>query len=251
MSRDLSSLFRQEVALAKAELTESAKKAGKAGGMFGGAGLTALFALLFLSIAAWWGLGYLIGNAWSAVVIAVVYAIVAAILAVRGRREIKEIQGAPQTVETVKEVPRDPQAQHREEAMSTPDEIRADIERTRGELGSDVDALADKVSPSSIAHRQTEKVKSRFQGVRDSVMGSAHSAGSSVSGTASGATDQAKDVAHKGVEKAKGNPLAVGLIAFGAAGSSRHSSPPPARRRSSPASSRSRPRRSSTRRRSR
>ncbi len=102
MSRDLSSLFRQEVALAKAELTDSAKKAGKAGGMFGGAGLTAVFALLFLSIAAWWGLGYLIGNAWSALIIAVVYAIVAAILAVRGRKEIK---GAPQTVETAKEVP--------------------------------------------------------------------------------------------------------------------------------------------------
>lgn len=105
VSKDLSSLFRQEVALAKAELTESAKKAGKAGGMFGGAGLTALFALLFLSIAAWWGLGYLIGNAWSAFVIAVVYGIVAAVLAVRGRKEVKEIQGAPQTVETAKEVP--------------------------------------------------------------------------------------------------------------------------------------------------
>ncbi|OEI68898.1 DUF3618 domain-containing protein [Curtobacterium sp. ER1/6] len=100
--------------------------------------------------------------------------------------------------------------------MSTPEEIRADIERTRGALGSDVDALADKVSPSSIAHRQSEKVKSRFQGVRDSVMGSAHSAGPSVSGSASGATDRAKDVAHEGVRKAKGNPLAVGLIAFGA-----------------------------------
>ncbi|MDP4332854.1 phage holin family protein [Curtobacterium sp. A7_M15] len=105
VSSDLSTLFRQEVALAKAELTESAKKAGKAGGMFGGAGLTALFALLFLSIAAWWGLGYLVGNAWSALIVAAVYAIVAAVLAVRGRKEIKEIQGAPQTVETVKEVP--------------------------------------------------------------------------------------------------------------------------------------------------
>lgn len=105
VSRDLSALFRQEVALAKAELTASAKQAGKAGGMFGGAGLTALFALLFLSIAAWWGLGYLIGNAWSAVVVAVVYGIVAAVLALRGRRELREIQGAPQTVETVKEVP--------------------------------------------------------------------------------------------------------------------------------------------------
>jgi len=100
--------------------------------------------------------------------------------------------------------------------MSTPDEIRAEIEQTRGTLGSDVDALADKVSPSSIAHRQTEKVKSRFQGVRDSVMGAADSARSSASGSASGATDQAKDAAQRGVEKAKGNPLAVGLIAFGA-----------------------------------
>lgn len=100
--------------------------------------------------------------------------------------------------------------------MSTPEEIRAEIERTRGTLGSDVDALADKVNPSSIAHRQTDRVKSRFQGVRDSVMGAADSARSSVSGSASGASDQAKDVAHRGVEKAKGNPLAVGLIAFGA-----------------------------------
>ncbi|ROP74997.1 phage holin family protein [Curtobacterium sp. PhB115] len=105
VSKDLSSLFRQEVALAKAELTESAKKAGKAGGMFGGAGLTALFALLFLSIAAWWGLGHLVGNAWSALIIAVVYAIVAAVLALRGRKEMKEIKGAPQTIETAKEVP--------------------------------------------------------------------------------------------------------------------------------------------------
>lgn len=99
VSRDLSTLFRQEVALAKAELTDSAKKAGKGAGMFGGAGVAGLFALLFLSIAAWWGLGYLIGNAWSAVVIAVVYAVVAAILAMRGRKEIKQIDGAPQTVE--------------------------------------------------------------------------------------------------------------------------------------------------------
>jgi hypothetical protein len=105
VSRDLSTLFRQEVALAKAELTDSAKKAGKGAGMFGGAGLAGFFTLLFLSIAAWWGLGYLVGNAWSALIIAVVYAIVAAILAARGRREIKQINGAPQTVETVKEVP--------------------------------------------------------------------------------------------------------------------------------------------------
>lgn len=105
VSKDLSTLFRQEIALAKAELTESAKKAGKGAGMFGGAGLTALFALLFISIAAWWALGYLVGNAWSALIIAVIYGIIAAVLALQGRKQMKEIKGAPQTVETAKEIP--------------------------------------------------------------------------------------------------------------------------------------------------
>src|ERR1700709_1150719 len=105
VSKDISTLFRQEVELAKAELTESAKKAGKGAGMFGGAGLTALFALLFLSIAAWWGLGYLLNNALSAVVIAVIYGIVALILFLRGKKELKEINGAPKTVDSLKKLP--------------------------------------------------------------------------------------------------------------------------------------------------
>jgi len=105
VSQDISTLFRQEVELAKAELTVSAKKAGKGAGMFGGAGLTALFALLFLSIAAWWGLGYLLNNALSAVVVAVVYGIVALILFLRGKKELKEITGAPKTVDSLKKIP--------------------------------------------------------------------------------------------------------------------------------------------------
>jgi uncharacterized membrane protein YqjE len=105
VSQDISTLFRQEVALAKAELSESAKKAGKGAGMFGGAGLTALFALLFVSLAAMWGLGYLIGLGWSSLIIAVLYAIAALILFVQGRKSVKEIKGAPQTVDTLKEIP--------------------------------------------------------------------------------------------------------------------------------------------------
>ncbi len=73
--------------------------------MFGGAGLTALFALLFLSIAAWWGLGFLLNNALSAVVIAVIYGIVALILFLRGKRELKNINGAPKTVDSLKKIP--------------------------------------------------------------------------------------------------------------------------------------------------
>lgn len=105
VSEDISTLFRQEVALARAELTESAKKAGKSAGMFGGAGVTALYALLFISIAAWWALGLLVGNAWSALIIAVIYAVVALVLYRRGRSEIKTITGAPQTVDSLKKIP--------------------------------------------------------------------------------------------------------------------------------------------------
>lgn len=105
VSRDLSTLFRQEVALAKAELTESAKRAGKGAGLYGGAGVAGLYVLLFLSIAVWWALGYLVGNAWSALIVAGVYAIVALVLFLRGKKQIESIQGAPQTAETIKEIP--------------------------------------------------------------------------------------------------------------------------------------------------
>ena len=105
VTRDLSTLFRQEVELAKAELTDTAKKAGKGAGMYGGAAVAGYFALLFLSITIWWALGYLIGNAWSALIVTVVYGIVALILFQRGKKQMKTIQGAPQTVATVKEIP--------------------------------------------------------------------------------------------------------------------------------------------------
>jgi len=106
VSRDLSTLIRQEVELAKAEVTDSAKKAGKGAGFLGGAAVAGYFALLFLSICIWWALGYTaLGNAWSALIIAVVYGIVAAILALRGRSKLQQIEGAPQTAETIKEIP--------------------------------------------------------------------------------------------------------------------------------------------------
>ncbi|MFB9285768.1 phage holin family protein [Pseudoclavibacter helvolus] len=105
VTSDISTLMRQEVALAKAELTESAKKTGTGAGLLGGGGYAGLMAIFFLSIAAWWGLGYLIGNAWSAVVVAVVWGIIAAILFAVGRSKLKTVEGAPQTVDTLKQIP--------------------------------------------------------------------------------------------------------------------------------------------------
>ena len=62
-------------------------------------------AVLFLSIALWWGLGHLIDNGWSAVVVALIWAIIAGILYLQGRKKLKEVQGMPQTADSLKKIP--------------------------------------------------------------------------------------------------------------------------------------------------
>ena len=54
-----------------------------------------------------------------------------------------------------------------------PDAIRSDIEATRARLGTNVDAVADKVTPSNIVQRQTNKVRDAVFGVKEKVMGTA------------------------------------------------------------------------------
>ena len=105
VSRDLSTLMRQEVELAKAEAKQSAQRAGKGAGMLAGAGVAGHMVLLFLSVALWWALGAVMGRGWSAVVVAVLWAIVAAVLAARGRKELRTVEGMPETTDTLKKIP--------------------------------------------------------------------------------------------------------------------------------------------------
>lgn len=105
ITADLSQLMRQEVELAKAELRQSATRAGKGSGMLAGAGISALLALIFLSVAAWWSLGNSIGRGWSALVVMLVWVIIAAVLAAMGRSALQSVQGIPQTTDTVKKIP--------------------------------------------------------------------------------------------------------------------------------------------------
>ena len=105
ISGDLSTLMRQEVELAKSEIRQSAKKAGKGSGMLAGAAVGGHMVLLFLSIALWWGLGNAIGRGWSALVVAVIWAIIAAILALMGKSQLKSVQGLPKTTDTAKKIP--------------------------------------------------------------------------------------------------------------------------------------------------
>jgi hypothetical protein len=105
VTRDLSTLMRQEVALAKAEASQSASRAGKGVGLLAGAALGGYFVLLFLSIALWVAIGSQIGYGWSALIVAVIWAIIAAVLFSVGKKELNRVRGVPTTTETLGKIP--------------------------------------------------------------------------------------------------------------------------------------------------
>lgn len=136
-----------------------------------------------------------------------------------------------------------------------PDQIRREIERTQAHLSTDVDALTEKVTPSRIVARRVDRAKSAGRRLTDRVMGSddptpgyrydpyrgysdtgsarhaatdpVRSASANVSGAASSAASTISDTASSAAaavqeapqavrRQTRGNPLAAGLIAFGA-----------------------------------
>jgi uncharacterized protein DUF3618 len=127
-----------------------------------------------------------------------------------------------------------------------PDQIRREIERTQAHLSNDVDALTEKVTPSRIVERRVDRAKDTASRLKDKVMGSdsgptnpygrhtgqsvqgmAGSVAGTASATASSISDTASDAAssaaaavqeapHAVRRQTQGNPLAAGLIAFGA-----------------------------------
>jgi cell division septum initiation protein DivIVA len=128
---------------------------------------------------------------------------------------------------------------------SDPDQIRSSIEQTQQHLSADVDALAEKVSPPRIMERRVQQTRSAMTNFKDAIMGNTADATSAIGGTASSVAGSAKDVAgsakdvagsakdtmaakassaggmagsvpEQARQRARGNPLAVGLIAFGA-----------------------------------
>jgi MFS family permease len=105
LSEETSTLIRQEMALAKAELSEKGKEAGKGAGLFGGAGVVGLLAAGALTAAIIALLDKAMDTWLAALIVAVVYGAIAAVLALRGKQEIQ--QAAPpvpeQTVDSVKE----------------------------------------------------------------------------------------------------------------------------------------------------
>ena len=117
------------------------------------------------------------------------------------------------------------------------DQLRREIEQTRRELGTDVDALGEKVSPRRVMERRVDRTRNAIGGVKERIMGTTSDASSSAGGAISGAAssvqdrmsgaasgvqhaassvgDTATDTAYRARRQAQGNPLAAGLIAFG------------------------------------
>jgi uncharacterized membrane protein YqjE len=104
LSQDTATLVKQEMALARAELTEQGKRAGTGAGMLGGAGVAGLLMLGALTATLIGVLDTAMAFWLAALIVTVVWAAIAGVLALQGRNKIKEAgPPAPQTVETVKE----------------------------------------------------------------------------------------------------------------------------------------------------
>ncbi len=106
LAKDLSTLMRQEVALAKAEVQAEAKKAGKGVGLMVYAGLAGFLTLLFLSHSLMWFLENLMDAGLAALIVAVLWGIAAAVGLSMGRKALKQVNPKPErTVDTLSDVP--------------------------------------------------------------------------------------------------------------------------------------------------
>jgi len=104
VTSDMSTLVRQEMQLAKVEIKQEVRTAGKAGGLLGGGAFTGYFALLFVSVAIALLLATFLPNWVAFLIVGVLYGIAAAVLLSKGKQQLDHVDPVPhQTVETLKE----------------------------------------------------------------------------------------------------------------------------------------------------
>jgi len=102
--RDVGEVVRGEVRLARAEMSEKARQAGKAGGFFGGAAVCGLMAVAAMVAAAIAGLALVMPLWLAALIMGVLLACIGGAMFAGGRAKMKEIQPVPErTVQTIKD----------------------------------------------------------------------------------------------------------------------------------------------------
>jgi hypothetical protein len=103
-SRDVSTLVRAEIELAKAEIGVAAKAGGKGAGMFAGAAFVGLFGLGFLLTAGAWGLVAAGLATWLAfLIVAVVLFVLAGILALVGKKALTQVGPPKRAISTTQQ----------------------------------------------------------------------------------------------------------------------------------------------------
>src|SRR5918997_2677381 len=105
LSQETTTLVKQEIDLAKAEMAEKGKQAGLGAGMFGGAGLFGLLAMIALTACLVMALDRVMVDWLAALVVTAAYAAIAGVLALQGRNKVREASPPvpEQTRDTLKE----------------------------------------------------------------------------------------------------------------------------------------------------
>ncbi len=103
-SRDLSTLVRSEIELAKTELKKAAAAAGIGAGLFGAAAFLALLAIILLSIALAYGVSAIgLHPGWAFLIVAGFYLLIALVMVLIGKNQLGKAKGPQRAIETSKE----------------------------------------------------------------------------------------------------------------------------------------------------
>ena len=219
LSQDFGQLVTTQIELAKVEIKEEVTGAAKGAGLLGGGAVAALFGLLLLSHGLAWGLSEITDAGFAFLIVGLLWVVVAAILALLGRRKIQ------QATPVVPQIKRD--AEGGRGVGQTAEELRSQAEAQRADISRDLEAIGDRVSPGRMVERRRAAIGQSFSRARDVVMGrpdavrgqtgtTLSNVGTTVGDVASNVGQRIGDVPGAVREQTEGNPLAAGLIAFGA-----------------------------------
>lgn len=98
---------------------------------------------------------------------------------------------------------------------NNPEQIKAEIEATRAHLSRGVNALSEAVNPANVVRRQGDKVRSAVSGAKDTIMGTASQTQWASTDALESAGEAISSAPQRARQSARGNPLAVGLVALG------------------------------------
>lgn len=106
--------------------------------------------------------------------------------------------------------------------LSSTEALRRDIAEQREDIGRDLTAIGDRVSPGRVADRSKERARRRVGEWKDRVMGSSEDVRTTVGSPASGSApsgsrvrDTAESAGGTVVDTVEGRPIVAGLVAFG------------------------------------